>query len=66
MRETKWVELVANIVRTGLADHDQFLKIETQLKILYSYEIRTYSDEPETEMIWFATNLSLICSVAAG
>lgn len=56
VRETEWVELVADAVRGDLADSNQSLKISTQVKLPYGYEIRTYGKEPETEAISFETD----------
>jgi hypothetical protein len=60
MRETEWVDLVADSVRTSFAQSEQPLKIKTQLKIPYGYEIRAYREEPEAEAISFATDFSVI------
>jgi hypothetical protein len=60
VREAEWVELVADRVRTGLAQSEHSLKIKTQLKIPYGYEIRAYREEPEAEAISFATDFSVI------
>jgi len=60
MRETEWVELVADRVRTGFARSEQSLRIETQVKIPYGYEIRAYRETPEAEVISFATDFSVI------
>ena len=60
MRETEWVELVADRVRTGFAWSEQSLRIETQLRIPYGYEIRAYRETPEAEAISFATDFSVI------
>ena len=35
MRETEWVDLIANSVKKDLADSAHSLRIETQLKIPY-------------------------------
>lgn len=40
MKETEWVELVAGCIRADMGTSDQALKIKTQLKIPYGYEIR--------------------------
>jgi hypothetical protein len=53
VRETEWVELVAERVRPGIAQSEQSLKIKTQLKIPYGYEIRAYREEPQAEAISF-------------
>ncbi len=68
MKETEWVELVANAVRADLADSDQSLRVETQLKIPYGYEIRAYrkEQEPETEAISFATDFIVVESHSDG
>jgi len=60
MRETEWVELVADAVRPDLAHSDGALSVETQFKIPYGYEIRTYGAKPETEAISFATDFIVI------
>ena len=60
MKETEWVELIADAVQLDLANLDQSLKIKTQHKIPYGYEIRTYRDEPETEAISFETDFIVI------
>jgi hypothetical protein len=60
VREAEWVELVADRVRTGLAQSEHSLKIKTQLKIPYGYEIRAYREEPEAEAISFAIDFSVI------
>jgi hypothetical protein len=60
VREAEWVELVADRVRTGLAQSEHSLRIKTQLKIPYGYEIRAYREEPEAEAISFATDFSVI------
>ena len=60
MKETEWVELVANAVRMVLENSDQSLSIRTQLKIPYGYEIRAYGVEPETEAISFATDFIVV------
>ena len=63
MRETEWVELVAEDVQRDFAALvDQSLRIETQLKLPYGYEIRAYSKtrEPEAEAIEFATDFIVV------
>ncbi len=65
VRETEWVDLVAKAMRVNLADPDQSLRIETQHKIPYGYEIRAYRKEAETEVtqaeaILFATDFIVI------
>ena len=60
MRETEWVELVADAVEPGLTHSNESLKVRTQVKIPYGYEIRAYGDEPETEAISFATDFVVI------
>ncbi len=62
MRETEWVELVAEAVREDFTDSNQSLRIETQLKLAYGYEIRTYSKarEPKAEAIEFATDFIVV------
>jgi len=62
VRETKWVELVAEVVQEIFAASDQSLRIETQLKLAYGYEIRTYSKsrEPKAEAIEFATDFIVV------
>jgi hypothetical protein len=47
-------------VRADLVDSDQSLKIRTQLKIPFGYEIRAYREEPVTEAISFATDLIVV------
>ena len=60
MRETEWVDLVANSVRTGFAQSERSLKIKTQLKIPYGYEIRAFREEPQAEAISFATDFIVV------
>ncbi len=62
MRETEWVELVANAVRPQLTVLGQSLDVQTQVKLAYSYEIRAYSKvrEPEAEAIEFATDFIVV------
>jgi hypothetical protein len=62
VRETEWVELVGDAVREDFAHSNQSLRIETQLKIPYGYEIRAYRGEqvPETEAISFATDFVVV------
>ncbi len=60
MRETEWVELVANAIRPELVGTEHSFKIKTQAKIPYSYEIRAYREEPETEAISFATDFLVV------
>ena len=60
MRETEWVELVANAVKPELAITGHSFKIKTQAKIPYGYEIRAYREEPETEVISFATDFLVV------
>ncbi len=62
MRETEWVEHVADALRVDFADSDPSLKIETQLKIPYGYEIRDYrgKQELEAEAIEFATDFVVV------
>ena len=68
MRETEWVEFVADAVRGGIAGSDQSLKIETQLKLPYGYEIRAYRQErePESETIEFATDFIVVENLDGG
>lgn len=68
MRETEWVEFVADAVRGGIAGSDQSLKIETQLKLPYGYEIRAYRQErePESEAIEFATDFIVVENLDGG
>jgi hypothetical protein len=51
VRETEWVDLVADSVRTGFAQSERSLKIKTQLKIPYGYEIRAFREEPQAEAV---------------
>jgi hypothetical protein len=60
VRETEWVELVADAVEPGLTHSNESLKVRTQVKIPYGYEIGAYGDEPETEAISFATDFVVI------
>ena len=60
MRETEWVELVADSVQTSFARSEHSLKIRTQLKIPYGYEIRAYRVEPQAEAILFATDFIVV------
>jgi hypothetical protein len=60
VRETKWVEIVADAVRADLADSEQSLEIKTQFKIPYGYEIRGCRGEPEAEAIPFATDFIVV------
>ncbi len=61
MRETEWVELVADAVSPDLlAPSDGSLSVETQFKLPYGYEIRAYGAKPETEEISFATDFIVI------
>ena len=60
MRETEWVELVARAMKRDLAALDQSLRVETQFKLPYGYEIRAYRDEPEAEAISFATDFIVV------
>jgi len=68
VRETEWVEFVADAVRGGIAGSDQSLKIETQLKLPYGYEIRAYRQErePESEAIEFATDFIVVENLDGG
>ena len=67
MRETEWVELVAEDVQRDFAALvDQSLRIETQLKLPYGYEIRSYQDEPEAEAISFATDFIVVEDTDSG
>jgi hypothetical protein len=60
LKETEWVEYVAETAGAGLADADQSLEINTQVKIPYSCEIRACREVPETEAISFATDFIVI------
>jgi hypothetical protein len=61
VRETEWVELVADAVSPDLlAPSDGSLSVETQFKLPYGYEIRAYGAKPETEEISFATDFIVI------
>ena len=60
MRETEWVELVADAVRPELVGSGHSFEIKTQAKIPYGYEIRAYREEPETEAISFATDFIVV------
>src|SRR5215210_4316468 len=60
VRETEWVELIAETVRPELEHSDHSCKIRTQFKIPYGYEIRAYREEPEAEEISFATDFIVI------
>jgi hypothetical protein len=60
LKETEWVQYVAETVGAGLADAEQFLEIKTQVKIPYGYEIRCCREQPETEAISFATDFIVI------
>ncbi len=62
MRETDWVERVADAVREDFAHRNKFLRIETQLKLPYGYEIRAYQGdrEPRSETIEFATDFVVV------
>ncbi len=68
MRETKWVELIANAVREGVADSNRSLEIRTQFKLPYGYEIRAYREvrEPHDEAIEFATDFIVVEGDTAG
>jgi len=62
------VDFVADAVRGGIAGSDQSLKIETQLKLPYGYEIRAYRQErePESEAIEFATDFIVVENLDGG
>lgn len=66
MRETKWVESIADSVRPRLTilgqPSDASLDVQTQAKIPYGYEIRAYDkqQEPEAETIEFATDFLVV------
>lgn len=60
MRETEWVELIADAVRPELEHLGHSFRVETQVKIHYGYEIRAYGVEPETEAISFATDFAVV------
>lgn len=62
MRETEWVDLVADKVQPGLTALDASLDVKTQVKIPYGHEIRAYDKnrKPETEVIEFATDLIVV------
>jgi hypothetical protein len=62
VRETEWVELVANTVKPGLGGLGQTLDVQTQIKLAYGYEIRAYNKarEPDTEAIEFATDFIVV------
>ena len=62
MRETEWVELVANTLKPQLTVSGQSLDVQTQVKIAYGYEIRAYrsEQEPDTEAIEFATDFIVV------
>jgi hypothetical protein len=60
VQETEWVEFVANAMRGELGHSAQTLKIKTQLKIPYGYEIRTFGKEPESKTISFATDFAVV------
>ncbi len=60
MRETEWVELVADAVRPSLEVSGQPLTIKTQVKIPYGYEILAFREKPETEEISFATDFIVV------
>jgi hypothetical protein len=72
VRETEWVELVADAVKPELAHWDELLKDETQLrvrtqfKLPYGYEIRSYGEKPEAEAISFATDFIIIEATDGG
>lgn len=62
MRETEWVDLVADKVQPGLTALDASLDVKRQVKIPYGHEIRAYDNnrKPETEVIEFATDLIVV------
>lgn len=60
MKETEWVELVADALRPELVISGYYFEIKTQAKIPYGYEIRAYREEPETEAISFATDFIVV------
>jgi len=66
VRETEWVELVADAVRSDLAQWDGSLTVETQFKLPYGYEILTYGEMPEAEAISFATDFIVIEATGGG
>ena len=60
MRETQWVELVADAVQPELEHLGYSFRVETQFKIPYGNEIRAYREEPESEAIPFATDFVVV------
>jgi len=66
VRETEWVERVADAVKPDLAHSDGSLSIETQFKLPYGYEIRSYIEKPEANAISFATDFIVIEATDGG
>jgi hypothetical protein len=66
VQETEWVELVADAVRPDLAHSDGSLSVETQFKLPYGYEIRSYGEKPEAEAISFATDFIVVEDIDGG
>ncbi len=62
MRETEWVEIVAEAVRADVknSNQDQSLRVRTQLKIPYGYEIIAYGKERVSEINPFTTDFAVV------
>jgi hypothetical protein len=60
VREIDRVDLIADAVNSELTCSNESLKVRTQVKISYGYEIRAYGEEPETEAISFATDFIVV------
>jgi len=58
MKETEWVDLVAQAVREGLSTRR--IRVETGMRLAYGYEISAYREKPDAKPIEYQTDLALV------
>lgn len=60
MRESEWVEIIADRVRRSAADGNVDLDVRVGLKLPYGYEIQEFTPEPRAQMIDFETDFAVV------
>jgi hypothetical protein len=60
VKESEWVDMIAEKVRQSAISHASRLRAETGLKLPYGHEIREYGDSRKTTSSRFQTDLAIV------
>ncbi|MDA1280941.1 MAG: hypothetical protein O3B95_13060, partial [Chloroflexi bacterium] len=66
MRETEWVQQVASGLQSRIHERDQRLNVATEHPLAYGYEIKSYGDREDSEIMAFKTDLAVLESGSDG